>query len=125
MDTAVVLDCDRGREMGCQSFCCKLIVRLKDGERDPTAPDNAAKRCVDKDPVSGRCIHQHPDTGRCAIWAKRPSICREYDCNDDEKLQVVLQRGFTSLMRLAGTRPDPGVPGRRVPYKAVTGERPE
>lgn len=94
------MNCDRGRELGCASFCCALIVRLRNGEVDPGQPHNTKKHCLDKDPVSGRCVYQHPGTGRCTVWARRPAACREYDCNPDPKLQIVLRDGFTSLMRL-------------------------
>ncbi len=111
----VVLDCERGREMGCESFCCRLIVRLAPGERDPGAPDDERKRCVDKDPGTGRCIHQDPRTGWCTIWERRPAVCRAYDCNDDPRLQVVLKNGFRSLVHLM-TSNENGGPRLRVPY---------
>ena len=103
MTRTVILDCDQGRALGCQSFCCSLIVRLRDGERDPTALDDSRKSCVDKNVDTGRCIHQDPNTGRCGIWNDRPQVCREYDCNTDDSLQIVLQHGFTSIMQLATT----------------------
>jgi Fe-S-cluster containining protein len=107
--------------MGCASFCCSLIVRLRDGEKDPGAPHNLKKRCVDKDPKSGRCVYQHPATGRCAVWASRPAICREYDCNGDPKLQTVLRHGFTSLMALIRATDTPERERLYVPYVDESG----
>lgn len=114
-DGCVIVDCDKGRELGCRSFCCTLIVRLGPGERDPGDPGNAAKHCVDKDPSTGRCVHQDP-AGRCTVWAARPAICRAYDCNDDPSLQVVLRRGFRSLIDLVTAPPLGAVTKIRVPY---------
>ena len=111
----VVLDCDQGRVMGCQSFCCALIVRLRDGERDPTVPDDSRKSCVDKSLDTGRCIHQDLDSGRCRIWSERPQTCKEYDCNLDNNLQAVLQFGFRSIMQIA-TATCGDAPKRFVPY---------
>ena len=112
----IVVDCERGRLMGCRTFCCSLIVRLQEGERDPTQPQNERKHCIDKDPVSGRCVHQEEATDNCSIWTQRPLACRAYDCNQDWKLQVVLERGFTSVMKLVEAEPTPGGERRTVPY---------
>jgi hypothetical protein len=101
--------------MGCQSFCCRLLVRLEPDERVRPADGSTAKGFVDKTP-DGRCVHFEPGTGACAGWAERPRVCRHYDCNDDPKLQVVLRDGFVSLVRLV-TTPIPAGPPRRVPYR--------
>jgi len=114
--TAVLVDCDRGRAMGCQSFCCALLIRLGPGERDPSCPPDARKSCIDKDVKTGRCVHQEPITGRCRIWAERPAVCRRYDCNNDPNLQVVLRDGFRSLMGLLGADREASHARRRVPY---------
>jgi uncharacterized protein len=93
------LDCSEGQRLGCCSFCCSLIVRLRPGEYDPTRPE-AQKRCIDKDPDSGVCIHLSCNDGRCRIYRQRPSICREYDCRSDPLLRVVLVDGFEGLVKL-------------------------
>jgi Fe-S-cluster containining protein len=111
----VFVDCDRGRALGCASFCCSLIVRLRDGEVDPGQPHNTKKHCLDKDPVSGRCVYQHPDTRRCTQWARRPAACREYDCNIDPKLKIVLRDGFTSLMALVRSEINESLQHRAAP----------
>lgn len=112
----VTLDCDKGRALGCDSFCCSLIVRLRDGEQDPTDSSGKRKSCIDKDPETGRCIHQEPASGLCRIWDRRPLVCREYDCNRDRSLQIVLRRGFRSLMQLILAEHDERETKRRVPY---------
>ena len=113
-DAGVVLDCDTGRRMGCATYCCRLIVRLRPGERDPSDP-REEKSCVDKDPKSGLCIHLDDETHRCGIWAERPSACREFDCNADYRLQVVLEQRITSIVQLFLAEPETGPP-KRVPY---------
>jgi len=115
VDTASV-DCERGRALGCSTFCCRLIVRLAPGERDPTASEQIDKRCVDKDPKSGWCVHLDLTSYACKIWPQRPSVCREYDCNADPLLQVVLERGFVDLTTLVRERRPCTRPARRVPY---------
>lgn len=117
---SVVVDCDEGRRLGCATFCCRLLVRLRADEQDPGNPQGPGKSCVDKDPETGRCVYVDADTGRCGIWESRPAICRSYDCNRDPLLQIVLRDGFTSLVTLVKSQPVRG-PTRRVPY--VTADR--
>lgn len=100
-----ILDCDTGRRLGCETFCCRLIVRLRPGERDPGAPDREDKSCVDKDPEDGLCVHLDRGSWRCRVWAQRPALCREYDCNTDPLLQIVLRDGFRSLGELVTAPP--------------------
>lgn len=74
------------------------MVRLQPGERDPSQPDNADKRFVDKHPKTGLCVNLDPETHLCTTWEQAPRWCAEYDCNEDRRLQVVLQHGFTSIL---------------------------
>ncbi len=102
MERTAILDCEEGRRRGCETFCCRLIVRLQEGERDPVQVHNTQKHCVDKDP-DGLCIYLNRENKKCAVWEKRPQICRVYDCNQDPLLQVVLRDGFHSLIQLVTT----------------------
>jgi len=114
-DEERLVDCDAGRAMGCATFCCRLIVRLAPGERDPGNPD-ANKSCLDKDPATGLCVYLDADSNRCSIWNQRPTLCRTYDCNRDPHLQRVLREGYRSLTRLALAPELPaGAPKLRVP----------
>ena len=108
------VDCEHGRRLGCATFCCRLIVRLRPGEPHPTHPSEL-RSCIDKDPETGLCVHLDPDTHRCGIWERRPQICRAYDCNQDPSLQVVLRDGFRSLTQIAWGEPPPRSQLRRVP----------
>lgn len=120
MGRTAVLDCDEGRRRGCDTFCCRLIVRLQKGERDPLQIHNEKKHCVDKDP-DGLCTYLDRETNGCSVWDKRPSICRIYDCNQDPLLQIVLRDGFHSLMQLVTTPPESldGPPSKEVPKLAA------
>lgn len=100
MDKRGNVDCEAGRRLGCCAYCCRLLVRLDPEEREPGDGVHAVKGFVDKDVVTGRCVHWNEDSGLCRNWANRPRVCREYDCNSDPLLQVVLRQGFTSLAQL-------------------------
>lgn len=92
-----LLDCDTGRKLGCKSFCCKLLIRLEEHERNEVDPDTQRlKGYVDKK-ENGFCIHQNEESGLCHNWANRPKVCREYDCNFDDMLQVVITSNGESL----------------------------
>lgn len=101
----VVIDCEEGRRLGCQTYCCCLLVRLEKDEQEP-APPGRVKRFVEKDPNTGYCIHLDRETGRCGIWEKRPRACRNYDCNRSPLLRVVFRDGYRSLLALV-TAPEP------------------
>jgi hypothetical protein len=95
-----IVDCDAGRRMGCATFCCRMLVRLQQDEMKPGDGITAAKGFVDKDP-EGYCVHVDRKSGFCHNWKNRPKVCREYTCNSDFMLQVVLQEGFVNIAELA------------------------
>lgn len=94
------VDCEAGRQLGCNTFCCRLLVRYDADERPPAPPGQTAKGCVDK-AADGLCVHLDRSTYRCAIWERRPRVCREYTCNTDALLQVALRVGVTNIVQLA------------------------
>ena len=93
------IDCEEGRRLGCQTFCCRLLVRLDPEERESTTDGSTPKGFVDKHP-DGNCTHFDTEKQLCKIRCKRPRVCREYECNTDYLLQVALRNGFYSLGRL-------------------------
>lgn len=109
-----LLDCDEGRRLGCQTYCCRLIVRLADQERGSFED---AVSLLAKDLGNGCCEHLDRESDRCLIWNERPEVCRQYDCNLDPLLQIVLRDGFTSVLDLVTSEPvPPEAPQRRIPY---------
>ncbi|HKB60500.1 MAG TPA: hypothetical protein VKC56_10705 [Gallionellaceae bacterium] len=100
MQNCASVDCARGREIGCQTFCCRLLVRLDEDERAPGC-GNFVEKAGD-----GYCTHLNREHHLCGIWDRRPRVCRAYDCNNDFMLQVALRhpfRNITELARLAVT----------------------
>ena len=92
-----LLNCDEGRKLGCKSFCCRLLIRLSEHERTEIDPDTQQTKGYVGKKENGRCIHQNEKTGLCANWENRPQVCREYDCNSDKLLQVVLKSSGESI----------------------------
>ena len=88
----VFVDCESGRCMGCQTYCCQLIIRLS-----PKEAEHFHGRRVLEQGDDGYCEYFNRENNFCGIWDKRPAVCRGYDCNHDSLLQVVFREGFTSL----------------------------
>lgn len=110
------VDCARGREMGCQTFCCRLLVRLEEDERTPCG-GNFVEKAAD-----GYCVHLDRADHLCRIWERRARVCRGYDCNRDFLLQVALRNSFNNLaelVKLAATAYIPRETHLRVPPAGV------
>jgi len=87
--------------MGCQTFCCRLLVRLDPDERHP----GVSKGFVEKG-ADGYCASLDRENHLCRTWEKRSRACRSYDCNGDFLLQVAVRnqfRNIAELVRLATT----------------------
>lgn len=96
---SVYVDCDAGRRLGCRTFCCRLLVRLKPHEMGEGVDGLPPKGYVDKDP-DGLCVHMDRESWKCKIWDERPQTCREYSCNNDFLLQVAIRQEFSSIVDL-------------------------
>lgn len=96
----VYVDCDAGRDLGCRTYCCRLLVKLKPHEMAERVDGLPAKGYVDKN-AQGLCVHMDSETWRCKTWESRPETCREYSCNNDFMLQVAVREGFSNIADLA------------------------
>jgi len=76
------------------AVACWFVEEDERHEIDPST--NRVKGYVDKK-ENGTCIHQNEENGSCLNWENRPKICREYDCNYDRLLQVVLKSSGKSI----------------------------
>jgi hypothetical protein len=95
-----LIDCEAGRRLGCNTYCCRLIVRYAEDERPPSVDGSTPKGCVDKAP-DGLCVHLDRASQRCGMWQARPRVCREYDCNTDYLLQVAVRVGVKNIVQLS------------------------
>lgn len=94
------INCDAGREMGCRTYCCRLLVRLTEEEAQRLYPDRPTARFLEK-AADGVCIYLDRESFRCSIWDKRPDICRSFDCNTDFLLQVAVKEQFETIVDLS------------------------
>jgi len=71
----------------CKARCCTMTVHCSAQDLDErvvqwdySRPYQIRKRDDDY------CVHSEPETYRCGIYAKRPAICRTYDCRRDRRI---------------------------------------
>lgn len=105
MSDCMNVDCRKGRELGCQTYCCRLLVRLSPDERAADGADGVAHAFVEKS-ADGYCVNFDRDTHLCRTWNTRPRVCRSYDCDGDFLLQVAVRNEFKNiaeLVKLAAT----------------------
>ena len=76
----------------CEACCCKLQVLLMSGDDIPAHLTEHDERntTVMRRGSDGWCVALNRDTLRCTIYARRPSICREFamggsDCVDTRR----------------------------------------
>ncbi len=99
MSDCVNVDCRKGREIGCQTYCCRLLVRLEPDEREADDGNVMAHDFVEKG-ADGYCVHLDRANYLCRIWDERPRVCRGYDCNGDFLLQVAVRHRFRNIAEL-------------------------
>ncbi len=120
MSDCVNVDCRKGRELGCQTYCCRLLVRLQPDEQAAGGAEGIARSFMEKS-ADGYCVNFDRDTHLCRTWDTRPRVCRGYDCNSDVLLQVAVRnefRNIAELVRIAATAYIP-----RETYIRVTSDR--
>jgi hypothetical protein len=120
------VDCEAGRRLGCQTYCCRLLVRLEEDERVESDDGTPTKGFVDKD-EDGYCIHFDRETKRCRIWQHRPRICRSYDCNSDDLLQIAIRQRFRTIVDLVKAAMNTLVPKEtyiHIPYCGESDDHP-
>lgn len=99
MSACMNVDCQAGMKLGCQTYCCRLLVRLEPEERVEAEGGNTLKGYVDKD-EAGYCINFDRQTKLCKNWHERPRACREYSCNGELLLQIALRHEFKNIVEL-------------------------
>lgn len=100
MSDSANVDCETGRTLGCQTFCCRLLVRRdSDGCEAGTGSETPRKRFIEKT-ADGYCVHLDRKSHLCSIWDQRSSTCRGYTCNRDFLLQVAVRHEFKNIVEL-------------------------
>jgi len=99
MSTCADVDCVEGRKLGCQTYCCRLLVRLEPEEREKVDGTQIARGFVEK-AADGYCINFDRQTHLCKNWHGRPKACSAYSCNGELLLQVAIRHEFKNIVEL-------------------------
>jgi len=84
------VDCDKGKKLGCQSFCCRYWFALtrQDIKEGIAKWDSGHPFIIQR--AQEYCIHFNMEKNGCSIYQNRPHVCRIYDCSGDERIQNII-----------------------------------
>jgi Fe-S-cluster containining protein len=104
---AIEIDC-ASRVHLCHARCCTLRFFLTKQDLDEGVArwDYGNPYWIKQGP-DGYCVHCDPATRACGIHARRPHVCRQYDCRNDKRIWLDFERRIPA--RLADLRGDIGV----------------
>jgi Fe-S-cluster containining protein len=85
---SVLIDCPALIPL-CHARCCtfKFFLTKQDLDEGIARWDYGNPYWI-KQTEGGYCTHCDPETLGCTIHAKRPHICRQYDCREDKRVWV-------------------------------------
>ncbi len=72
----------------CRARCCTLSVTLssQDLNEGGLRWDYARPYRLMQREHDGYCVHSDADSLACTVYEERPSICRRYDCRNDQRI---------------------------------------
>jgi hypothetical protein len=72
----------------CHGRCCKMQFPLSTFDLDEGVIrwDYGQPYMIRQRASDGFCVHNDPDTHACTVHAKRPLVCRKYDCRNDVRV---------------------------------------
>jgi len=86
------VDCDARMHI-CHSVCCKLDFALSAQEIETGSLKwDLGRPYFIRHEADGLCTHNDRATGGCSVYADRPSICRKYSCEHDDRIWKDFER---------------------------------
>lgn len=71
----------------CKAVCCRLSFPLTAEEvQNGQLKWNLGMPYFIRHDARGACVHQDDTTGACGVYAHRPSLCKRYSCETDERI---------------------------------------
>jgi Fe-S-cluster containining protein len=95
---SVEIDC-ASRIPLCQARCCsfKFFLTKQDLDEGVAKWDYGNPYWI-KQAADGYCVHSDPRTRGCLIHAKRPHVCRRYDCRNDKRVWIDFEKRIPAPM---------------------------
>lgn len=97
--TSVDIDCASLIHL-CRGRCCsfKFFLSKQDLDEGVARWDYGNPYWI-KQARDGYCVHSDVQTRACAIHAKRPHVCRQFDCRKDKRIWIDFERRIPSPMQ--------------------------
>ena len=94
----VVIDCASLIPL-CHGRCCsfKFFLSKQDLDEGAARWDYGNPYWIKQAP-DGFCVHSDPQTRGCAIHARRPHVCRQYDCRSDQRVWIDFEKRIPAPM---------------------------
>jgi Fe-S-cluster containining protein len=94
----VEIDCANRIHL-CQARCCtfKFYLTKQDLDEGAARWDYGNPYWI-RQGQDGYCIHSDSQTRACAIHAKRPHVCRAYDCRNDKRVWIDFEKRIPAPM---------------------------
>ncbi|HSN98334.1 MAG TPA: hypothetical protein VLS89_08550, partial [Candidatus Nanopelagicales bacterium] len=84
------IDCEARLPL-CKARCCTLSFPLSVQDLDERVVRwNYARPYLIAQRPDGYCVHN--EAGGCSIYARRPGVCRTYDCRNDRRIWTDFER---------------------------------
>jgi len=85
----------------CHGRCCTFRFFLSKQDLDEGAArwDYGNPYWIKQAP-NGYCTHSDPQTRGCMIHAKRPHVCRQYDCRSDKRVWIDFEQRIPAPMQV-------------------------
>jgi Fe-S-cluster containining protein len=103
---AVDIDCASLIHL-CRGRCCsfKFFLTKQDLDEGAARWDYGNPYWI-KQARDGYCVHSDVQTRACTIHAKRPHVCRQFDCRQDKRIWIDFERRIPApLMFVSGDAP--------------------
>jgi Fe-S-cluster containining protein len=91
----------------CRGRCCSFKFFLTKQDLDEgTARWDYGNPYWIKQAGDGYCVHSDPQTRTCGIHARRPHICRQFDCRNDQRIWLDFEKRISApLQPISGDAP--------------------
>jgi len=96
----------------CGARCCTYAFALTTKELDEGVIrwDYGRPYIIRQRASDGFCVHNDPSTHGCEVHARRPVICRGYDCRRDRRVWIDYAKRIPRPLGIAVTYDDPAEP---------------
>ena len=91
----------------CRGRCCsfKFFLTKQDLDEGAARWDYGNPYWI-KQARDGYCVHSDVQTRACSIHARRPHVCRQFDCRDDKRIWIDFDRCIPApIMFVSGDAP--------------------